>query len=90
MRVINPYVEVPSIDGTRMLRNIEEFGRTCYRSEGGVGDNSYLGFVKRLLDRGHESVLEHEKMTVRIICDRGVSHEIVRHRIAAYRRASRR
>jgi thymidylate synthase (FAD) len=80
-------------DGQRILRSIELAGRTCYKSE----DNNKLGdfdktkkFVKMLLERGHESVLEHEKITVRIICDRGVTHEIVRHRIASYSQESTR
>lgn len=74
-------------DGMEMLRRIEQAGRTCYRSE----DNNRLGeldktkkFIMMILERGHESVLEHEKVTVRIICDRGISHELVRHRIASY------
>lgn len=80
-------------DGERILRNIELAGRTCYKSE----DNNALGdfektkrFVKMLIERGHESVLEHEKISVRIICDRGVTHEIVRHRIASYSQESTR
>lgn len=79
--------------GSKILRSIEQAGRTCYKSE----DNNRLGdadktkkFVKMLLERGHESVLEHEKVTVRIICDRGATHEIVRHRIASYSQESTR
>jgi thymidylate synthase (FAD) len=46
--------------------------------------------VAAILKSGHESVIEHEKVTVRIICDRGVTHEIVRHRIASYSQESTR
>jgi thymidylate synthase (FAD) len=47
-------------------------------------------FVKMLQSRGHESVMEHINITVRFICDRGVSHELVRHRLAAYTQESTR
>jgi thymidylate synthase (FAD) len=52
--------------------------------------NSANEFVRRIIKSGHESVLEHEKVSVRVVCDRGVSHEIVRHRIAAYSQESTR
>ena len=73
-----------------LLKKIEKAGRTCYKSEDRITDDSALTFVKTICKSGHESVLEHEKVTVRIICDRGVSHEIVRHRIAAYSQESTR
>lgn len=49
-----------------------------------------MKFVQNIIKRGHESVLEHEKISVRIICDRGVTHEIVRHRLASYSQESTR
>lgn len=71
--------------------SIELAARTCYKSE---NKNNSLekseNFISGLIKRGHESVLEHEKITVRIICDRGVSHELVRHRIASYSQESTR
>lgn len=67
------------------LSKLVEAGRTCYKSEG-----TGLGLLEKLIKSGHESVLEHEKATVRIICDRGVSHELVRHRIASYSQESTR
>lgn len=90
MRIIEPYVEVQSFDGVQLMKNIEKAGRTCYKSEGAITEESYKAFIKRIIKSGHESVLEHEKVTCRIICDRGVSHEIVRHRIAAYSQESTR
>jgi thymidylate synthase (FAD) len=85
--------DLDAAEGKLILGKIEKAGRTCYRSE----DNNKLGdfektkkFIKMLIERGHESVLEHEKMTVRIICDRGVSHELVRHRLASYSQESTR
>ena len=55
-----------------------------------ITEKSSKDFVAMIIKRGHESVLEHEKITVRIICDRGVSHELVRHRIASYSQESTR
>ncbi|NLF83451.1 MAG: FAD-dependent thymidylate synthase [Candidatus Gastranaerophilales bacterium] len=90
MKIINPCVEVPEIDGVALLRNIEEAGRTCYKSEGLIASGSYYPFIKKIMELGHHSMFEHEKVTVRIICDRGVTHEIVRHRLAAYSQESTR
>jgi len=73
-----------------MLKKIEAAGRVCYKSEDKINDTSSELFVKSIINRGHESVIEHEKITVSIICDRGVSHEIVRHRIASYSQESTR
>jgi thymidylate synthase (FAD) len=78
------------LDGLEILKRVERAGRTCYKSEDKITDDSCIAFAKHLLALGHESVLEHEKITVRIICDRGVSHEIVRHRIASYSQESTR
>lgn len=91
MKIISPSFELldcPS--GTELLQKIELAGRVCYKSEEKITHDSAASFVQRILDRGHESVLEHEKLTVRVICDRGVSHEIVRHRIASYSQESTR
>ncbi len=91
MRIIKPYFEIlDEIDGNKILKNIEKCGRICYKSERIITDDSAIGFVQNILKRGHESVIEHEKITVKIVCDRGVSHEIVRHRIASYSQESTR
>ena len=74
-------------DGDQMLANIAAAGRVCYQSESKSDD---AAFVRKRIKQGHESVLEHEKISVRIICDRGVSHELVRHRIASYSQESTR
>jgi len=72
------------------LALIELVGRTCYKSEGRITDETKIPFVRSLLTRGHESVLEHASASVRFVCDRGVSHEIVRHRLASYSQESTR
>ena len=91
MRIIEPYFEIlEDIDGMEILKRIERKGRVCYKSEGKITEGSAVRFVRNLIKKGHESVIEHEKISVRIICDRGVSHEIVRHRIASYSQESTR
>lgn len=91
VKIINPSYEILDIkDGAEILRNLEHWGRVCYKSEGKITPDSAEEFVRRLIERGHESVLEHEKITVRFIVDRGVSHELVRHRLASYSQSSTR
>lgn len=73
-----------------VLQLIERAGRTAYRSEDKITPDSANEFVRMIIKRGHLSVLEHYSETIRIICDRGVSHEIVRHRLASYTQESTR
>ena len=91
MKIIKASYEIQDeINGDEILKKIEEAGRICYKSEDKMNDDSAAGFVKSILAKGHESVIEHEKITVKITCDRGISHEIVRHRIASYSQESTR
>jgi thymidylate synthase (FAD) len=76
--------------GQDMVARIEIAGRTCYKSEDKITSYSAERFVKRIIESGHHSVLEHENISVKIICDRGVTHEIVRHRLVAYSQESTR
>lgn len=85
MIIIRPSVEILTpIDGESILKSIEVAGRVCYKSEDKIGDGTAASFVKGIIDRGHEAVLEHSSISVRFVCDRGVSHELVRHRLASY------
>ena len=85
MKIINPDVEfITPIDGNIVLKRLEQCGRVCYKSEAKIAENSAPVFVANIIKRGHEAVLEHCSFTVKFICDRGVSHEIVRHRLASY------
>ena len=85
MKIINPYTEILTpLDGQAILRHIELCGRVCYKSEDKITDTSAAKFVAGIIKRGHEAVLEHFDITVKFVCDRGVSHEIVRHRMASY------
>ena len=91
MQIIQPSVEIMSaVDGQAILRHLEVVGRTCYKSEGLITDTSAETFVRKLIARGHEAIIEHESISVRFICDRGVSHELVRHRLASYAQESQR
>ncbi len=91
MKIVKPsYIIEQEIDQTKMLQTIERAGRTCYKSENLINPESAEKFVKNIISRGHESVIEHEKITIRIICDRGVTHELVRHRLASYSQESTR
>ena len=91
MKIVNPSVEfVEPVDGREILRKIERIGRVCYKSEDKITDGSAEKFVRSIIKSGHESVIEHQSISVKVICDRGVSHEIVRHRIASYSQESTR
>lgn len=91
MDIIKPSIFIESeIDAHFILTLIERAGRTCYKSEELITDESSKEFIKKILKSGHESVIEHYSVTVRVICDRGVTHEIVRHRIASYSQESTR
>lgn len=91
MRIINPlFVIEDELDGGEILRKLEKAGRTCYKSEEKITAGSAEEFVRKVLAMGHESIIEHEKVTVRVICDRGVTHEWVRHRLASYSQESTR
>lgn len=91
MKIIEPSIEILSdVNSNEIMKNIEICGRVCYKSENRISEESSKKFIKRIIASGHESVLEHEKITVKFICDRGVSHEIVRHRIASYSQESTR
>lgn len=91
MNIIKPKIVIESnVDGDYILKQIEKAGRTAYKSEDKITQNSSKEFIKMITNRGHFSVIEHQSVTVRVICDRGVSHEIVRHRLASYTQESTR
>jgi thymidylate synthase (FAD) len=91
MKIIKPSVEIlDNITPVEVLKKLELCGRVCYKSEDKITDESAVKFISNIIKQGHESVLEHVSFSVRFICDRGVSHEIVRHRIASYSQESTR
>ena len=85
MRIVKQSYEIESDLSSQLIIDIERYGRTCYKSEDReLSLETAKKFVAMLIKRGHHSVLEHGSATVRFVCDRGVSHEIVRHRLASY------
>lgn len=91
MQVIEPRVVILTpLIWRIILGMIERVGRICYKSEDKITENSCIAFVKMLIDRGHEAMIEHYYLTVLFICDRGVTHEMVRHRVASYGQESTR
>lgn len=90
MKIINASTEILTPITGDELQRIEYAGRTCYKSEDKITDDSAKKFVENLIKRGHEAMLEHSSLSVKFICDRGVSHELVRHRMASFAQESTR
>ncbi len=91
MKIIPPGIEIiDAPDYEAMKKKLEQIGRVCYKSEGNIQPGSADYFLQRIIKSGHESVIEHASISVHVICDRGVTHEIVRHRIASYSQESTR
>lgn len=84
MKIVEPWIEVEQFDGKKIMKNIERACRTCYRSEGLITEDSYKKLLNNCINRGHESVLEHEKITVRMQCDIGVYKDLTRHRFGSF------
>lgn len=91
MKLIKPSFEILTpIDGEEILKSIEKVARTCYKSEDKIAPGSAEKLVKILVTRGHEAMLEFADITVKFTCDRGVSHELVRHRLTSFAQESTR
>jgi len=91
MKIVEASVELISdLDAEKIMKHIELAGRVCYKSESNISDKSAEKFIANIIKSGHESVIEHVSLTFKIICDRGVTHEIVRHRLASYSQSSTR
>ena len=91
MKIIEPSIEpIEDFDAAAIMKKIERAGRVCYKSEGNIKDDSAEKFIRGIIKRGHESVIEHATISFKVICDRGVTHELVRHRLASYSQESSR
>lgn len=91
MKIIKPYYEILTpINGYEILKTIEKVARTCYKSEDKITEDSARKMVESLILKGHEAMIEFFDITVKFVCDRGISHEIVRHRLASYAQESTR
>jgi thymidylate synthase (FAD) len=90
MIIIEPEVQVYPFNRKLTLKKIEQIGRTCYKSEDKITEDSASRFVSMLNNKGHRAMIEHASLSVKFICDRGVSHELVRHRLASFAQESTR
>lgn len=91
MYLIRPKVEIiDELSDNEILKKIELIGRVCYKSEKRINEESARKFVEDRVKDGHEGLLEHVVMTVRFTVDRGISHELVRHRLASFAQESTR
>jgi thymidylate synthase (FAD) len=89
--ILDPCFKIlTDIDSDKILKNLERIGRNAYKSEHNINEYSAEKFIRTIIALGHESVIEHEIISVRFICDRGISHELVRSRIASYTQESSR
>lgn len=89
MKIVKPSVTLLGV-AFESVKLIELAGRTAYKSEDQITNDSADAFVRKIREREHESVIEHAVASMHIVCDRGVSHEIVRHRLFSYTQESTR
>ena len=89
MKIVKPTVEMLWITPDPE-RQVESAGRTCYKSENKITDDSARDFSRRMRASGHHAMIEHGVASFRIVTDRGITHEIVRHRLASYAQESTR
>jgi thymidylate synthase (FAD) len=91
MRLVRSSFElIDDIDPISVYKKIEKIGRVCYKSEDKITETSHEVFIKNLLKRQHLAMIEHVNITGKFICDRGVSHELVRHRLCSFAQESTR
>lgn len=89
MQIIDQGYEIISLPDD-LLQIIETAGRTCYKSEDKITPDSAAGFVQRMRDRGHHAMIEFADIIVRFTTNRGVTHELVRHRLFSFAQESTR
>lgn len=93
MRILKPQhviIGKDQIEGHKILKHIEKIARTCYKSEDLINNESAEKMIKKLIKMNHLAMIEHASVSVLFTCDRGVTHEIVRHRVASYAQESTR
>ena len=94
MKIVKPsfVIETPQEWFPFATKHLEKACRTCYKSEDKICEGSDIAILKKIMKTNppHESVIEHFAVSVRFICDRGISHELVRHRLASFSQESTR
>lgn len=91
MQAIRAYTQIfNDFDGQKLIEKLEQVARTCYKSENKIKEGSANKMVAALIRSNHEAMLEHASITIKFVVDRGISHEIVRHRMASFAQESQR
>lgn len=91
MKIIKAGYEIlDEINEKEVIQKIEKIARVCYKSENAINDGSAEKLIKALIRNKHDAMLEHFSFSVKFIVDRGISHEIVRHRVASFAQESTR
>lgn len=90
-KIVKPKFQILSrLNERSILKHLERCGRTCYKSEDKITDDSCYKFIKMLLSKGHESVIEHYNISIKFVCSRSLSHQLVRHRLCSFSEQSQR
>lgn len=90
-KIVKPKFQILSrLNERSILKHLERCGRTCYKSEDKITDDSCYKFIKMLLSKGHESVIEHYNISIKFVCSRALSHQLVRHRLCSFSEQSQR
>lgn len=84
------FTVMTDINRGRILKQLEQAIRVCYKSEDRISEDSHVKIVEKVIDSNHLSTIEHENITVRFVCNRGFTHELVRHRLASFSQESTR
>lgn len=91
MQAIKAYTQIfADFKGQDLINKLEQVARTCYKSENKIKEGSANKMVAALIRSNHEAMLEHASITIKFVVDRGISHEIVRHRMASFAQESQR
>jgi len=91
MKIVKQSFEIlDNLDRNTILRKLELAGRTCYKSEEKITEESASAFIKKLVELKHLAMIEHVSISIKIITNRGISHEIVRHRLCSFAQESSR
>lgn len=90
MKIFDPAVYIEEYDGMKIMKNIEKAARTCYKSEANISEDSYKRIIINCIKSGHESVIEHEKISVKVFGDLSLMQDIPGHRLASFSNESTR
>ena len=91
MRIVKPSVSIESnISYNEALRIVENATRVCYKSEDKIKEGSAEKLIKGVIKAKHLGCIEHVSLTVKFICDRACSHQLVRHRLMSFNQKSQR